>query len=141
MIICEYTCTHVTKLVTTITMAICANTSIVSTPCLSLKAHVATTSTTSELTGPQSLDGGFLSDDEDELDPLEYAESIPPLSKVDMCTTYHDYNTCTVKFSFVLHRPNTEAENIQCSHTRTTASGYITECIPSLSRSHQHPLA
>ena len=37
-----------------------------------------TTSTTSELTEPQSLDGGFLSDDEDELDPLEYAESTAP---------------------------------------------------------------
>lgn len=37
-----------------------------------------TTSTTSELTGPQSLDGGFSSDDEDELDPLEYAESTAP---------------------------------------------------------------
>ena len=67
-----YTCTHVTKPVTTLTMAICANIHRVHSMLNSC------TTTTSELTGPQSLDGGFLSEDEDELDPLEYAESTAP---------------------------------------------------------------
>ena len=43
-----------------------------------LKFQDVCTTTTSELADPQCLDGGLSSEDEDELDLLEYAESAAP---------------------------------------------------------------